>query len=104
MTTELMVALLYQAYPKKVGKGAAKKSIEKALKKTQFDVLLDAVTEYAKACESIQVGREFIPYPATWFNQERWDDDRTEWWRGNGGPKSVAEHNDSAFREVFGDG
>lgn len=101
------VELIYRAYPRKVAKGAATKSIRKALTKVSFDALLAAVDEYARACKQTGKERDFIPYPATWFNQERWDDDRTEWWRGGHisprGKSTVAEHNAEAFREVFGD-
>lgn len=68
---------IFQAYPRKVGKKPALKAIEKALNKTSFDELLSAVQEYAK----FRSGEDpkFTPYPATWFNAERWNDDRKEW-------------------------
>jgi hypothetical protein len=96
------IDLLYQAYPRKMGKGAASKAIEKALKKVSFETLKGAVEEYAAACKASGLEREFIPYPATWFNQERWDDDRQEWWR-SARLKTIADHNADSFREVFGD-
>jgi hypothetical protein len=84
------VDAIYAAYPRRVAPGAAKKAIAKALAKVPFVVLMDAVCEYAKAMH----GRDpnFIPYPATWFNQGRWEDERTEWHRrddgGRGGAKT----------------
>ncbi len=70
-------AQLYAAYPRHVAKQDALKAIAKALHKTTFAALLEAVTEYAQA----RVGddSQFTPYPATWFNEERWNDDRTQW-------------------------
>ena len=68
---------LYQAYPRKVGKGAALKAIKVALGKVDFGVLLEAVQAYAMA--RVGQDRQYTPHPATWFNQGRWNDDRSEW-------------------------
>ncbi len=84
---------IYEAYPRKVGRGAALKAIVKALKLVPFEELLEAVREYARAREGQE--REFTPYPATWFNQERWADDREEWW-----PTGPALPADAAFEMV----
>jgi len=68
---------IYSAYPKKVGKAAAIKSIQKACKKINPDDLLSIVKVYA---EKIQwKDKQYIPAPSTWFNQERWEDDQSEW-------------------------
>ena len=68
---------IYAAYPRKVGKGEALKSIERALRSVSFDVLMEAVQAFAKSDKGMS-GR-FCPNPATWFNQERWNDDRSTW-------------------------
>ncbi len=74
------VNAIYQEYPKKAGKGAALKSIEKALGKVDFDLLLSKTKEFAAAVGKWPVDRKsFIPNPATWYNQERWDDDPSTW-------------------------
>lgn len=84
---------IYLAYPRKEGRGEAIKAIQKALKKIEFNDLLDAVTVYAKSHVGwIPSDRQFIPHPATWFNQERWKDDRTLWGnRSNGHKETVQE-------------
>lgn len=66
------VEQLYQAYPKKKDKGHALKAIRSALDKCHFDTLIDHVKKYAQSV----VGKDpqFIPYPATWFNGLRWED------------------------------
>ena len=70
------VQALYQAYPKKVGKPAALRAIRKALASQPFEMLLDAVREYAEC----HVGRDqFVKAPAGWFGDERWNDDRSAW-------------------------
>ena len=58
------------------------KAIAKACTKIDPQLLLAHVKDYAES----QKGRpdtEHIPHPATWFNQERWTDDRKAWddWR-----------------------
>ncbi len=68
---------IYNAYPKKIAKGAALKSIRRALRKVEYSVLLEAVQAFAEA----RAGEDpqFTPYPASWFNAERWNDDRQTW-------------------------
>ena len=68
---------IYFSYPRKVGKGVAIKAIEKALKKVDFNFLLERTKEFAKS-DSGQNGK-FTPHPATWYNQERYNDDPAEW-------------------------
>jgi hypothetical protein len=72
---------IFNSYPRKVGKPKAIKSILKAMKKfpEDSDYLLQATIKFAKS----RVGQdpEFTPYPATWFNQERYNDDEP-WKKG----------------------
>ncbi len=84
--TDRQVEAIYAAYPRRVGKGQAVRAITAALKIATYDVLMEAVEEYAgaKAGEDPQ----FIPHPATWFNGRRWEDDRADW-RVRGGPKPL---------------
>lgn len=64
----------WQAYPKKVGKEAARKAFSK-LKPTE-----EEVTAWIIAVATQQQSRQwqdpkYIPYPATWLNQKRWEDE-----------------------------
>lgn len=68
---------IYQEYPRKVAKQDAIKAIKKALKRNDPEMILRKVKEYAEAI-TWQESR-FIPYPATWFNSERFNDDPAEW-------------------------
>lgn len=66
----------WKAYPRKSSKGSAKKAW-KRIAPTQelFDKIMSALAA-AKNCEQWKKERgQFIPYPATWLNQERWEDD-----------------------------
>ena len=64
----------YEAYPKKVGKGAARKAFAKAIKSESLDTLISAVERQRNSEQWAKDGGQFIPNPATWLNQERWDD------------------------------
>lgn len=60
-------------YPRKTGKGAARKAYEKALKKRNHIALCDAANRLASDPNLPEP--QFIPHPATWLNEERWDDE-----------------------------
>lgn len=74
MSVEERAVALYMAYPRKVARGAAVKAIKKALRKEEFEFLMEAVLAYADSRDGQD--SQYTPYPATWFNQERWADDR----------------------------
>lgn len=64
----------WSRYPKKVGKGAAKKAWRKALAHfDSLDAMLEATRAWAHAHRHTE--RKYIPNPATWLNGERWEDD-----------------------------
>ena len=69
--------LFWKAYPKKVGKEAARKSWKKLkIGKALADQIIKAVEDNAR--NNPQWKREngrFIPNPSTWLNQGRWEDE-----------------------------
>ena len=73
LTIEDQCAGLYEIFPRHKGRAAAFKSIRRALKNNSFEVLRDAVLEYAKSREGEDP--KFTAHPATWFNSERWADE-----------------------------
>ena len=77
MTLDEQAMSIYMAYPRKVARKAALRAIKKALLDEPFGDLLDAVEEYAEARKGQD--SQFTPHPSTWFNQERWADDRSDW-------------------------
>jgi len=73
-------------YPKKQGKGAAFKSYQKIKDpKPTLTGILKSVAEHKKIKQ--WQDKDFIPYPATWLNQRRWEDeieiisDRPDYWK-----------------------
>jgi hypothetical protein len=63
----------WSIYPRRTGKQAAKASFEKAVKAVGLDKVMDGVR--ALANDPNLPAEQFIPNPATWLNQGRWDDD-----------------------------
>jgi hypothetical protein len=75
------IEIIYQSYPRHIGKRKALTAIEAALKRiddaNSVERLLAIVQEYA-ASPAGQRG-QFTPYPATWFNASSYLDDPAEW-------------------------
>lgn len=66
-------AEFYAAYPRKVGKGQARKAYAKALKITSHDEIMFGLSQQRPSMEAKE--KQFIAHPATWLNGERWDDE-----------------------------
>jgi len=67
---------IYRAFPMKVGKPDALRAIKRALLNVPFNTLLDKTKAFAAARNG---DLNFCPNPATWFNQERYNDDPKTW-------------------------
>ena len=66
----------WSAYPKKVGKGAAQKAWKKIKPNKELVAkMLEAVAVAKTSRQWLDNGGQFIPHPATWLNQERWEDE-----------------------------
>ena len=81
LTTIQKAERIYNEYPKKVGRAKAIQSIVAALNDgADANDVGDAVMAYAQAVSKwTKEERAFVPNPSTWFNQQRWLDDQTEW-------------------------
>lgn len=66
----------WAAYPRKVGKGAARKSWQR-IKPTGdlFEEIMKAISVAINSAQWKNGCGRFIPNPATWLNQGRWDDE-----------------------------
>jgi len=63
----------WKAYPKKTGKGEAWKSWQK-INGVESETILDAL-EKQKLLKFDKIDPKYIPLPATWLNQKRWEDE-----------------------------
>jgi hypothetical protein len=100
---ELQAEALWKAYPRKAGKKPGLKAIIKSLKSNKFEDLLKATHKFCAMWEG-EPDKTFCPHAATWFNQERFNEDPTEWTRphqGNGnGSRSFPVPRNDYEREV----
>lgn len=63
----------WNAYPRKVGKGAAINAWRKA--KPPIDAVLSAIRKARQSPDWLKDRGAFIPHPSTWLNQARWEDE-----------------------------
>ena len=68
-------AEIYKLYPRKAARPDAIKAIKKALKVVGYTDLYAKTQKYATAVKESQKELSYIPYPATWFNREEYNDD-----------------------------
>lgn len=66
----------WAVYPRKKGKGQARKAFEKALEKTDLETIIAGVHAYME--HEDMSDPQFIAHPTTWLNGERWDDEHVE--------------------------
>ncbi|MEV0446094.1 hypothetical protein AB0I84_30805 [Streptomyces spectabilis] len=66
----------WAAYPRKVAKGTARTAWTKATKRgADPTAIVAAATRHAALWRATHTEPRFIPYPATWLNGERYDDE-----------------------------
>jgi len=68
-----MFEAFWAAYPRRVGKGAARAAFCKACRKAQPEAIIEAITAQVEA--GCFKDMTYTPYPASWLNGERWDDE-----------------------------
>lgn len=66
----------YARYPRKVGKGSARKAYAKAIRAVSHDDIMFGLSQQLPGMEATD--KQFIPHPATWLNRESWDDEPEE--------------------------
>jgi uncharacterized protein YdaU (DUF1376 family) len=119
--TEAQMERLYSLYPRKLDKLDAKKAIRKAVGVViagdadhpamplheALDYLAQRVTLYAQCVQGYD--RDYIPYPASWFNAGSFWDDEREWsnkqkGKTNGNGAHIAGSVMDYHRELLKDG
>ena len=64
----------WAVYPRKIGKAAARKAFDK-VPADALEKIVPAVESQKGSYQWSRDGGQYIPYPATWLNQGRWDDE-----------------------------
>lgn len=92
----------WTAYPRKAGKGAARKVWAKAKLDGNLAVILAAVARQKGSEQWRKEGGQFIPHPATWLRQERWEDEGLSppAARAQAAAESARARHDRALREI----
>ena len=72
---EESVQRVWDASPKKVGKGELRKALKPALKKTDIETIVSAMERYALSVQGSDP--HYIKHPASWVRAERWNDEHT---------------------------
>lgn len=67
---------LWNECPKKVGKGAAEKAWHKIKPDKELaEKIIAAMIAHRNSAQWLKDGGQYIPHPATWLNQKRWEDE-----------------------------
>jgi hypothetical protein len=66
-------AEFWERYPRRIGKAAARKAYDKARKTAQHDDIMFGLSQQMTSLTAREA--QYIPHPATWLNQERWNDE-----------------------------
>lgn len=68
--------IFWSKYPKRVGKEKAKKAFFKiCLEDVMFREILEVLEKFKKTDDWKKQKGKFIPYPSSWLNQKRWEDE-----------------------------
>lgn len=68
--------LFWNAYPRRIGKPAARKAFVKAAKEgVDLELMIYGATRWAFFWKESDTEEQFIPHPSTFLNQHRFDDD-----------------------------
>ena len=88
----------WEVYPRKVKKQEAWRAFLKV--DVSLDVLLQALEKQKKNPQWLEDGGRFVPYPASWLNERRWEDEVTAFDTTGGVPMGRAEMRDTEFGDM----
>ena len=60
--------------PRKVGKDAARRAFDKAVKRASLDEVMAGMSRFSTD-PNLPEDKNYIPHPSTWLNEGRWDDE-----------------------------
>ena len=70
-----MFDAFWKEYPKRIAKGQARMAWSKACKVADPNEIVLGALRFAEHTKKLGTEMQYIPYPATWLNGERWDDE-----------------------------
>ena len=75
-----MFARFWDAYPRKESKPSARRAFDKLkVDEELLAIMLTAIEKQKQSSQWQENGGQYIPFPATWLNNKRWEDEvRTE--------------------------
>ena len=95
----------WRGYPKKVGKGDARKIWTRLRPSEELTLrMINAVEIAKKSVEWTKDGGKYIPNPSTWLNQERWEDELTPMKEEPSSAQEPKSETDRWFEEVYMEG
>lgn len=84
----------WESYPRKAAKQAARKAFDKLhVDEVLLNAMLDALDWQKQTPNWKKDNGQFVPYPSTWLNNHRWEDEKPDAIPGETG----------SFADVFGD-
>jgi hypothetical protein len=90
----------WERYPRRIGKAAARKSYAKALKVGTHDDIMFGLSQQITSLTAREA--QYIPHPATWLNQERWNDEPEQHHNGRAnGTHSRADRPGAGMAQAF---
>jgi len=73
---DLRFTNFWDLYPRKVAKKKACEAFAKAVKSDEtFKAIMEGLRRHVGCQQWEKDGGQYVPYPATWLNQERWEDE-----------------------------
>ena len=90
----------WERYPRRIGKAAARKAYAKAMKVGTHDDIMFGLSQQMTSLTAREA--QYIPHPATWLNQERWNDEPEQHHNGRAnGTHSRADRPGAGMAQAF---
>jgi len=75
---QILFEEFWERYPRKTGKGQARKAFEAAMKKATQEEVMEGLDRFLIASQGTEA--RYIPHASTWLNGERWLDEVESGW------------------------
>ena len=95
--------LFWKEYPRKVNKFKTEEWFNKNnLTDEQFNLIITKLKKYKDTTDWKKDNGKYIPYPTTWLNQKRWEDDVVSISESNN-PNNVIKYSDEWWNKLGSD-